>query len=894
MTESVGLKFHQAFEALTGHSPLYWQIRLFDRMIAGKIPKVIDLPTGLGKTSVIAIWLIALCKQAEEQRIRLPRRLIYIVNRRTVVDQATAMVEQIRERLQNPDCPEWSDHAETLRTLGTALQRLSRGKSDFLAVSTLRGELADNEEWKTDPARAAIIVGTIDLIGSKLLFSGYGDGRYKRPHHAGLVGQDSLIVHDEAHLTPAFSALLESVWDIQRADGESRPIEVMELSATQRDGYGGSDVLRLEEDDEQDRIVAERFDAKKTIRLHQAQKSKLNSRIAELAQEHDSSRAKALVYVRSPEDAVKIANDLKKRIKDKAGNRVALLTGTIRGYERDQLVENNSVYQQMLDPKARPPETVYMISTSAGEVGIDIDADHIVCDLAPLDSMIQRLGRVNRRGGKGREAQVDVVWTEEQANPGERASEFNKAISKTLEALQRWKEDANGSLNASSRNVRGLIDSLSREDRKGAFSPEPDIRHLTDILLDAWSLTSVDDMQGRPEVAAYLHGDTDDLPETYIAWRKEVSLFNEVADNVIRDWFHICPVWSNEKVGGQTERVKAFLRRLLNEHRKKGESNDVQVVMLHNRGKVERISLSEILASGDRQLLNHKTLVLPTEVGGLSEQGTLESRSVNPVENIDVADQDNGERKRKRIFPADSCPPGWKERGGIILRDAGEGAEEDEPEMRLKLVMPGRDVAVDDHEQARFDMTLREHTTAIVSNVADIGERIGLNGELASALAVACEWHDRGKNRDIWQRYAGKDGEPYAKSENYGHWRELGGYRHELGSLLDAMGDKSVKSHPERDLILHLIASHHGRGRPHFNSNAFDNERYGTRANAEAISETMRRFGQLQKRYGRWGLAWLEALMRCADIAASQPPGGFEEPQVEEEPCKYDTQVALL
>jgi len=32
----------------------------------------------------------------------------------------------------------------------------------------------------------------------------------------------------------------------------------------------------------------------------------------------------------------------------------------------------------------------------------------------------------------------------------------------------------------------------------------------------------------------------------------------------------------------------------------------------------------------------------------------------------------------------------------------------------------------------------------------------------------------------------------------------------------------------------------------------------------------MRRFGRLQQRFGRWGLAWLESLLRCADIAASR------------------------
>ena len=61
--------------------------------------------------------------------------------------------------------------------------------------------------------------------------------------------------------------------------------------------------------------------------------------------------------------------------------------------------------------------------------------------------------------------------------------------------------------------------------------------------------------------------------------------------------------------------------------------------------------LSEILDSGDRQLLNYKTLVLPAEVGGLSEQGILESRIGSPIENIDVADQGYGRKKAQANLP---------------------------------------------------------------------------------------------------------------------------------------------------------------------------------------------------------------------------------------------------
>jgi hypothetical protein len=173
------------------------------------VPRTCDIPTGLGKTAVIPIWLIALVYSGEDLKCRLiPRRLVYIVNRRTVVDQATGVVEQIRDRLLKPGHPDWAKHEKTLRSLSDGLRRLAATGDLPLAISTLRGELADNQEWKADPPRPAIVIGTVDMIGGKLLFSGYGDGFRMRPHHAGLIGQDALFAHDEAHLTPAFGELL--------------------------------------------------------------------------------------------------------------------------------------------------------------------------------------------------------------------------------------------------------------------------------------------------------------------------------------------------------------------------------------------------------------------------------------------------------------------------------------------------------------------------------------------------------------------------------------------------------------------------------------------------------------------------------------------------------------
>src|SRR6266498_2228259 len=222
--------FATIFGALTGHPPFPWQSSLYERLRLGDFEsiRVCDIPTGLGKTSIIAIWLIARALWPRNGG-PFPRRLVYVVNRRTVVDQATQEVEKIRRALGS---------VATLAPLRDALLALATVSSaQPLAISTLRGEFADNAEWRQDPARPAVIVGTVDMIGSRLLFSGYGRCGFKsRPLHAGFLGQDSLIVHDEAHLEPAFQNLLIAIRKEQERCKEFKTFRVMELSATSRSG----------------------------------------------------------------------------------------------------------------------------------------------------------------------------------------------------------------------------------------------------------------------------------------------------------------------------------------------------------------------------------------------------------------------------------------------------------------------------------------------------------------------------------------------------------------------------------------------------------------------------------------------------------------------------------
>jgi CRISPR-associated endonuclease/helicase Cas3 len=151
-----------------------------------------------------------------------------------------------------------------------------------------------------------------------------------------------------------------------------------------------------------------------------------------------------------------------------------------------------------------------------------------------------------------------------------------------------------------------------------------------------------------------------------------------------------------------------------------------------------------------------------------------------------------------------------------------------------------------------------------------IAEQLGLL-EWRRAFACAGRWHDLGKRRRVWQRSIKNYWEPpLAKGPMQPS--ELSYYRHELGSLHDALTDADFNqlTVDERDLALHVVAAHHGRARPHFPPREAYDPEVADAVTAPLVCEVPLRFDRLQRKYGRWGLAWLESLLRAADVLASE------------------------
>jgi CRISPR-associated endonuclease/helicase Cas3 len=909
-------------------SPFPWQEELFKRFASGTIERSLDIPTGLGKTAVMAIWLVA-----RAHGVALPRRLVYVVDRRAVVDQATKVAEGLRH------CVDRDPELKQALGLGSRL----------LPISTLRGQHVDNKEWLEDPACPAIIVGTVDMIGSRLLFEGYGTSRKMRPYLAGLLGADTLVVLDEAHLVPPFEKLLETIADggavfgsRDEATREFVPqFKLLSLSAT---GRGRADkAFGLTEDDlKPSTVTRRRLDAPKRLTVVPLldDNTKLEDVLADQAwklAESGTHHVRCIVFSNEREVAAaaqaaikKLANGDKKKEVPAVKVDTDLFVGGRRVFEREAAAKRLQELGFLAGAKVERARPAFLFATSAGEVGVDLDADHMVSDLVAWERMVQRLGRVNRRGeGK---AEVVVVVNEPKRkkvvqdalakDPTDRTEKEHKAVAayetsiervralrKPLDRLRRKDDAADASPGALlALRLSAETDAELRAILDAATTPAPLRPALSRALVDAWAMTSLKEHTGRPEIGPWLRGWVEgDPPQTGVVWRTYLPLRTRgsaTTDKEIEAFFEAAPPHTSEILETETYRVVEWLIARANtltsssttsngpdEHEDNGpplRREDVVAIALSSAGdfsgswRLEQLALSDDADSkkikdGLKEALAGETVVVDVRIRGL-EHGLLQHAANGRVRSVDDGEPWISRTAADppvvpfRVGIADAgqasiVDPQWRERFRLAIDRSDEG----EVTHWLTVEKWQHDAATEEDRSEGRPQLLHEHQAWAEERARDLARRLRLPNDYVEMLATAARLHDEGKRAKRWQRaFNAKIDGIYAKTRGPLNNALLDGYRHEFGSLPFAAKDARLRGLPDdlQDLALHLIAAHHGFARPVISTESCEDA--PPSALEDRAREVALRFVRLQKRWGPWGLAWWEALLRSADQQASR------------------------
>ena len=589
------------FRALTGDEPYPWQPRLYMEFVAGRVPAALSIPTGLGKTVCVLLALLARLANPE-----LPRRVVYIVDRRAIVDQTAAAIRG------------WIDRIGAVPELARAFDGCAAFPAACpVGLGVLRGGLADDGEWRVDPARPTVVVGTVDMVGSRLLFSGYGAGRSRRSMDAGLVGPRR--PHRARRGAPRARDGGVSSRGRAAPRGSGAPGDDA-LGAWGR-GAGAvltrGPVLTLEGEDFEDASVLRRLEARKTACFVDV--AKPAARIGAMCEAASAHRTGAIaVYVERVADARGIAARLARA---HGAERVAVLTGTLRGHERSALVAG-AVWRRFAPgrdrERMRALASVYLVTTSAGEVGVDLDADHAVMDLAPLESMIQRLGRVNRAGLGS--ATVTIVHAARDsapvARPGTVAGRLRAARRETLGVLRSLSDLSPGTLRGVDQATVGRC-SVSRVTNA----------RLDAVVVEAYAMTSADLV--RPPVEVYLRGVSEEpeVPETWLAWRRDVA-----------DLVRAGPEAAEAALSFYRPRAAELARVPVREAKKiveeaigREEGRVLPLVVVRADGEVHA---ARVHAAAELPSLAYATALLPCAAGGLAESGLPDASASGAVADV--------------------------------------------------------------------------------------------------------------------------------------------------------------------------------------------------------------------------------------------------------------------
>ena len=1021
MSDLATAKFREFFHALWGKPPFSWQTALAHRVLArdeipaeaptgqreSPWPDAIALPTASGKTVCMDVAVFALAAQASrldsEQPITAPRRIFFVVDRRVIVDEAHERARRLAKKLKAAE-------EGILKAVADNLRRIAHGATTGfeeelpLAVYGLRGGMYRSEAWAGNPMQPTIVASTVDHIGSRLLFRAYGrSGSGARPIYAALAANDSLILLDEAHCAQPFLQTLQALRLFRGERWAHEPLRrcffPVVMSATPPRGL--KDVFRDESNDgrDPDHELGKRRLAEKSTSMETVPKAKgseatgaLSKALAQRALDLLNEERRAIVVF---VNRVATARETYRRLSDDEGVLAILLTGRMRPVDKDVAVRRLKELQlHSAASTARDlQKPVIVVATQTLEVGADLDFDGLVTECASLDALRQRFGRLNRMG-RDIDASAAILIRADQAKPRRDEDEdpvYGKALTNTWKWLNEH-TNGNGEVDFGIAHLDPLLegdDSLT-----DLNAPSADAPVMLPAHVDCWAQTAPEP-RPSPDVATFLHGPRESVPDVLVCWRADLDLLTDAAKGCALESLTLCPPSSTETLAVPI----GVFKRWLAADESEDDSGDVEGSPSAGKSEATRANLDEGDGSNlarrrivrwrgasttDKDITSNPASILPGDVvvipithpGPCSQLGDLPQEASELPLMLDVGEAAHRIARAKpilRLHPAlvDAWPDSVaaKAVAQSLLSDLERRYEEDPDGLagavhnlltelsttdadlsdryrwlpqaarelehefsgitRLRrecrvigghsVILAGRqrvaalaqqaDSLSDEDDDAASRVAYRDGQPvplrAHLSGVETVARRhaigCGLPPELTDAIARAGLLHDLGKADPRFQSLL-RGGSPWlagqllAKSAQTPRTRAArerartaAGYprngQHELLSI--RLTESAPALLPDdadlRDLVLHLIASHHGQCRP-FAPVVVDDEPVpvdyellghrmqwaGPTALERLDSGVADRFWRLTRRYGWWGLAWLEALLRLADWRRSE------------------------
>lgn len=410
--------FRDFFRTATGgFTPYGWQLQV----AVDGLPDVLPVPTGLGKTEVALAWAWRLLVDKQPE----PLHLVVCLPMRSLVTQ-------------------------TVQRLRGYFEALSARKSEIdVAVHQLMGGTID-EEWARWPDKPWVLVGTQDQLLSRALNRGYAMNRFEWPVHFGLLNNDCRWVIDEVQLMgPGLWATSQLDWMRRKRFLSLKPCLTTWMSATvgtsflkttdrTRDGLGEAPPeqvafeAKLATTLEDDQNLQWWRDAKRLVEWWQPTASDAKTTgtkkrsVAKSGAVTPETIATAVTEKHAPGtlsliicNTVDVARDVFRALS--SVDHKVLLTSQFRREDRarheQRLLEFDTNRKTDKLPKDDPG--LVCVSTQVVEAGVDISAHRLWTEIAPWPSMLQRFGRLNRKG----DDQGAQAWVWEAPEGGNKKAE---------------------------------------------------------------------------------------------------------------------------------------------------------------------------------------------------------------------------------------------------------------------------------------------------------------------------------------------------------------------------------------------------------------------------------------------------------------------------------------